>query len=291
LQIGDAEAKVHGIGAKADIRLHELGDIDSIVDIVGAAIAIDALKIDEIYSSPVNFGRAILNTKGGVLPAPSPASLELLKGSPVSVSAVEAELVTPTGAGILKTLAKLFGACPEMRIGRVGYGAGTKEFDGMPNMLRVVIGEKGPPAAAGRIVAVETNIDDMNPQHFEYLFERLFKEGALDVYTTNIQMKKSRPAFKLTVLAEPASLERLSKIIFSETTSIGLRFQEWNRYKLDRKIVKVRTRYGAVRVKVSCGSARDITISPEYDDCARLARAKKIPLRKIYDEAKAKINS
>ncbi|MDP3804816.1 MAG: nickel pincer cofactor biosynthesis protein LarC, partial [Candidatus Omnitrophota bacterium] len=215
--IGDAERKVHGISSKQDIHLHELGDIDSIVDIVGTAVALDELGIDEVYSSDITLGRTMIDTKAGVLPIPSPASLELLKGIPTRISDIEAELVTPTGAGILKSLSKGFGEMPKMKISSVGYGAGSWDLKERPNMLRVIIGERKESFIEDKIYVVETNIDDMSPQNFEYLFEKLFKEGALDVYTTNIQMKKSRPAFKLTVLVEPSRLEKISSAIFNET--------------------------------------------------------------------------
>lgn len=285
-KIGGVERKVHGVSSRRDIHLHELGDIDSIIDIVGTAIAIDELGIDEVYSSTITLGRTIIDTKAGVLPAPSPASLELLKGIPTRISDIEAELVTPTGAGILKSLSKDFGEMPQMKISSIGYGAGSINLKERPNMLRVIIGERKESFIEDKIYVVETNIDDMSPQAFEYLFEKLFKEGALDVYTTNIQMKKSRPAFKLTVLVEPSKLDKISSIVFSETTTIGLRFYEANRFKLERKFVKVSTRYGSLKVKVSTGPDDILTVSPEYEECARLARKKNVPLKTIYEEAK-----
>lgn len=289
--IGSAEAKIHNIRDERNIHLHELGDVDSIVDIVGTAVAIDELGIDAVYSSSITFGRTVIDTKVGTLPIPSPASLGLLKNVPARISNIEAELVTPTGAGILKSLSKGFGEMPQMKISSIGYGAGSKNLEEMPNMLRVIIGEGKASFMEDRILVVETNIDDMSPQGFEYLFERLFKEGALDVYTTNIQMKKSRPAFKLTVLVEPSKLGKISSIIFSETTTIGLRFYEAARFKLERKFVRAKTRYGAVGVKVSRGPGDLLTVSPEYEECARLAREKNVPLRTIYDEAKKATSS
>ena len=284
--IGRAESKIHGISGKKELHLHELGDIDSIVDIAGVAIAIDALGIDEIYSSVVGFGRTILNTRGGVLPAPSPASLEILRGVPVKISEIDSELVTPTGAGILKALSKGFGDMPQMKVSAVGYGAGTEELGEIPNMLRVIIGESAAAFEEDKAFVIETNIDDMNPQNFEYLFEKLLKEGALDAYTTTVQMKKSRPAFKLTVLSDRSKLERLCSIIFSETTSIGIRYHEVDRFKLRRETVKVGTRYGDIKVKLSKGPDDILTISPEYEECARAARARGVPLKRVYEEAK-----
>ncbi|MCX5668378.1 MAG: nickel pincer cofactor biosynthesis protein LarC [Candidatus Omnitrophica bacterium] len=284
--IGTAESKIHGISDKKRLHLHELGDIDSIVDIVGVAIAIDALRIDEIYSSSVSFGRTILNTKGGVLPAPGPASLEILKGVPVEVSGIDSELVTPTGAGILKALSKGFGDMPQMKVSEIGYGAGTKSLSEIPNMLRVIIGESAAAFEEDRAFVIETNIDDMNPQNFEYLFEKLLKEGALDAYTTTVQMKKSRPAFKLTVMSDRSKLERLCSIIFSETTSIGIRYYEVDRFKLRRETVKVNTRYGNIKVKLSRGPDDILTVSPEYEECVRVARARGVPLKRVYEEAR-----
>ena len=283
--IGAAESKIHGVSDKKKLHLHELGDIDSIIDIVGTAIAIDALGIDEIYSSGVNFGRTLLHTKAGVLPAPSPAAFEILKGVCVKVSEIDSELVTPTGAGILKALCRGFGDMPGMKVSDIGYGAGTKELSVIPNMLRIMIGERKGAFEEDRIFVAETNIDDMNPQHFEYLFEKLLKEGALDAYTTSIQMKKSRSAFKLTVLSDRSKLERLCSVIFSETTSIGIRYYEADRFKLRREIVKVGTKYGNIKVKLSRGPDDILTVSPEYEECVKIARTKGVPLKKVYEEA------
>ncbi|MDP2929465.1 MAG: nickel pincer cofactor biosynthesis protein LarC [Candidatus Omnitrophota bacterium] len=284
--IGAAESKIHGIGDKKKLHLHELGDIDSIIDIVGTAIAIDALGIDEIYSSGVNLGRTLLHTKAGVLPAPGPATLEILKGVGVKVSGIDSELVTPTGAGILKALCRGFGDMPEMKVSDIGYGAGTNELSEIPNMLRIIIGDRKGAFEEDRIFVIETNIDDMNPQNFEYLFEKLLKDGALDAYTTIIQMKKSRAAFKLTVLSDRSKLERLCSVIFSETTSIGIRYYEADRFKLRREIVKVSTKYGNIKVKLSTGPDNILTVSPEYEECVKIARAKDVPLKKVYEEAK-----
>lgn len=284
--IGEVEAKIHGITDKSKLSLHELGDIDSIIDIVGTAIAFDKLGIEEIYSSSIHFGRTLVNTRHGVLPTPSPAALELLKGVPAKISDIDAELVTPTGAGILKTMVKSFGEMPQMKVAHIGHGAGTAELKELPNMLRVMIGERHAAFKKDRVFVIETNIDDMSPQHFEYLFEKLFKEGALDAYTTSIQMKKTRPAFKLTVLSTPSIFDKMCSIIFKETPSIGLRFHEQNRYKLEREMVKVDTGYGKVKVKLSRGPDNILTVSPEYEDCARLARSKKVPLKVVYDAAK-----
>lgn len=288
--MGAAEARVHGIKKGSSVRLHELGSTDSIVDVVGCAIAIDSLGIEEVYASAVTTGTGFARSAHGKLPVPAPAAIELLRGVPVKVGGSDHELVTPTGAAILKTLVKKFGEPPEVKVENIGYGAGSRDDkDGVPNMLRVMIGETSDVFSEDTVSVIETNIDDMNPQGFEYLFERLFKEGALDAYVTNIHMKKSRPGFKLTVLAQCRDKERLSSVIFNETTTIGLRFYKADRLKLKRKTVNVKTGSGNVSVKLSSSPGGIITASPEYDECVRLARKSGQPFKKIYEEAKAAV--
>lgn len=284
--LGRAEARVHGRAQGRDVRLHEAGEIDSIVDIVGTAIAVDELGIDEVRASVVTMGRSSARTAHGIIPIPGPAALEALKGVPVAITETDAELVTPTGACILKALAKSFGPMPAMEVAEVGYGAGARSLDGMPNLLRIVIGEAAPAFANGRAVVVETNIDDMNPQYFEYVAERLFAEGALDVYTTPIQMKKSRPGITLSVICDPGRIDAIAAIIFRETTTIGVRYYEVGRRTLERTTEKARTKFGDVRVKVSSGPGGVRTVSPEYDDCVRLARAARAPLKTVYEAAR-----
>jgi len=288
--LGRAEAKIHGIRRPSSVSFHEVGDIDSIVDIVGVSVAMDEMGIDDAAASIVNMGTGFACTAHGAIPLPGPAAVELLKGAPVRICDIDGELVTPTGAAILKTLVKSYGSMPVMKISTTGYGAGSKDFRRAPNMLRVLIGDSPPGNARDRVTAIETNIDDMNPQFFEYVFERLFDAGALDVYITDILMKKSRPGFKLTVLCEQDKIDKLCGILFRETTSIGVRFLEYDRFKLKRKIVNAKTRFGQVRVKVSKGPDGIRVVSPEYDDCVKIAWSKKIPLRKVYDEAKSKIS-
>jgi len=283
--IASAEARIHGVSDRRSLYLHELGDIDSIVDIVGIAIAIDKLGIDEVYSSAVSMGRTIVRTAHGNLPIPGPATLELLRGVPVAISGIEAELVTPTGAGILKTLAKGFGPMPQIALSGIGYGAGTQQLKEMPNMLRVVIGERAARFDSDKVMVVETCIDDMNPQHVEYISEKLFKNGALDVYSTPIQMKKTRPAFKLTALCEAADLQKISSVILKETTTIGVRFYEAGRFRLARRTVRARTKYGTIDVKVASGPGGIFKAMPEYEHCARVARQKNVPLSAVCDEA------
>jgi pyridinium-3,5-bisthiocarboxylic acid mononucleotide nickel chelatase len=284
--IGAAEAKVHGVRSKESVYLHELGELDSIIDIVGAAIAIDSLGIDEVRSSNIRMGRTLASTMHGTIPIPGPAALELLKGVPVDIVEIRAELVTPTGAGIIKTLSNGFGAMTGMKVSAIGYGAGSRNLEEMPNMLRVVIGETPALFKGDTVTVVEANIDDMNPQYFEYVFERLFAEGALDVFITPILMKKSRPAFKLAAICVPGEAEKISAVMLTETTTIGVRFYEVARITLERKTVKVRTEYGEVSVKLSRMPDGELSVSPEYEDCARAARRAGSPLKLVYEQAR-----
>jgi uncharacterized protein (TIGR00299 family) protein len=288
LALGRAEAKIHGCRLD-DVHFHEIGNIDSIVDIVGTAIAVSELGIDKCHSSEVAVGRGRVNTRGGLLPLPSPAAAEILKGVPVRMSSSEGELVTPTGVAILKTLCDSFGAMPRMRIEKIGYGAGSSDFKEMPNMLRVMLGEPVRIYKEDKIVIVETNIDDMSPQVFDYLFDRLFEAGVRDVYVSQVYMKKSRPAFQLNVLADEHLLEKVASIIFEETTSIGLRYYTADRLKLERKVVNVDTKYGRVDVKLGMGPDGIKAVSPEYDACVRIAKNKKVPFKAVYEEARKKV--
>ncbi len=287
--IGAAEAKVHGARSKDSVYLHELGELDSIIDIVGAAIAIDSLGIDEIRSSSIRMGRTLVSTMHGTIPIPGPAALELLKGVPVDITEIRAELVTPTGAGIIKTLSSAFGAMPRMKVSAIGYGAGSRDLEEAPNMLRVIIGETLPPLKGDAVTVVEANIDDMNPQYFEYVFERLFAEGALDVFITPIYMKKTRPAFMLTAICYRNDCERISSTIMKETTTIGVRHYDTGRFALERSVRAVRTKYGPIKVKISTGSGGIRTSSPEYEDCLKTARRRRVSLRAVYDAAKAAV--
>ena len=285
--IGAAEAKVHGVRPGADVRLHELGELDSIVDIMGTAIAVDALGIDELHASPLTMGRTVIATHHGELPIPGPAAMELVKGIPVRIAPIDAELVTPTGAGIVKALARSFGPMPLATVSAVGYGAGSRDLAGVPNMLRVVIGERVGSLTEDTVTVIETAIDDMPPQHAAYASERLLAAGALDVCVTGVAMKKGRPGLMLTVLCAPSAAERVAAAIFRETPTIGVRCREERRYVLDRKVLRVKTRFGAVPVKVSSGPGAIRTATPEYEDCARLARARGVPLRSVIDAARA----
>ncbi len=278
-----AEAKVHG--EKFDnIHLHELGAVDCIIDIFGALIGLDILGIDKIYSSPLNIGSGNIKTEHGILPVPAPATVELLKDIPVYSSDIKFELTTPTGAALISMLAEGFGPLPGMRIFRVGVGAGDMDFKGHPNVLRVFIGEESGVRIQNpedRIMVIETNIDDMNPQVYEYVMEKLFKAGALDVFLTPVIMKKGRPGVKLTVLCSKNITENLVKIVFRETTSIGLRLYDVRRETLDRRIMSADTKYGKIRVKVSTYGNDVVKITPEYEDCKKTAKKLDIPLIEV----------
>ncbi len=279
--LGEAEARVHGI-ALADVHFHEVGAVDAIVDVTAAAIAVEALSIDRITCSPVALGHGSVVSAHGLLPLPAPATLELLAGIPTVPAHVAWETVTPTGAAILRTLVDEFGVLPAMTVERIGYGAGNDRPGPMPNVLRAVLGG-GAGLCRDRIAVIETNLDDFVPEHFDHLMERLFEAGALDVSLQHLQMKKNRPGFALRVLARPADRDALARIVFAESTAIGLRTLEWDRLLLERESVRLATPYGPVRVKVVRGVDGRRDFSPEYDDCKRAARKRGVPLREVVE--------
>ena len=287
--LAKAEAKVHG--CKVDeVHFHEVGAIDSIADIVGTAIGIEQLGIEKIYSSPLPLGSGWVETSHGRMPVPAPATLELLKGVPIVPSPVTSELTTPTGAAIIKTLAKDFGYMPRMKMESIGYGIGDKDFKEILNMLRVIIGEERDKGVGANnyspLRMIETNIDDMNPQIYDYLMARLFKKGALDVFLTPILMKKSRPAILLKVLCAENKKDSIVDMIFEETTTIGIRTYEVDRYCLERDVKWVSTPYGKVQVKISQRNGKSINIQPEYEDCKKIAEKKNVPLKQVMDAAR-----
>lgn len=278
-----AEAKVHGETFDA-AHLHELGAVDCIVDIFGTVIGLELLGIEKVYSSGVNTGGGSVRTKHGILPVPAPATAELLKGIPVYSGGIDYELTTPTGAVILKEISSSFGTIPDMVIEKIGIGAGNKDFKDKPNVLRILIGQGKKQRAESmeqKVAVIETTIDDMNPQIYEYVIERLFKAGALDVYLTQLIMKKGRPGIKLTVLCNSKEKEKMMKIIFEETTTIGLRFYEAQRRTLSREIKQVNTRFGRVNIKVSKLGNKVVRRTPEYEDCKKLAKKLNMPLIKV----------
>jgi uncharacterized protein (TIGR00299 family) protein len=276
----ETEAKVHGSGFQ-NTHLHELGAVDCIVDVFGALIGFHHLGVDEIYASPLNVGGGHVNSLHGILPVPAPATSELLRGVPVFSSHVPFELTTPTGASIVTHLAREFISFPAMTVSHIGVGAGERNIRRHPNVLRLYIGEgRGVSRESVPICVIETNIDDMNPQLFEYVMERLFREGALDVFLTQITMKKGRPGIKLTVLCHEEKLDNLSRIVLEETSSIGLRYYRTERRTLEREVRSKTTRLGKVRVKVS-RTGRGERTSPEYEDCKKIAKKHRIPLVEV----------
>ncbi len=289
-RLAQAEARIHGL-KKENVHFHGIGGLDSIIDVVGSLAAIKKLRIEKVLSSRLPLGRGWIEAHHGKIPSPAPATLELLKGMPVFGIPIHSELVTPTGAAIITTIAQLSERFPPMVVERVGYGAGERSFQSFPNLLRVVIGEGVKPFEEDRICVLETNIDDLNPQIYDHLSEMLMKEGALDVFLTPIQMKKNRPAILLTALCYPPKLEKISSIIFSETSSLGVRIYEAERRKLQRRVVKVKTNYGLVGVKVAELDGYLLTFSPEYEDCKRIARKERVSFQTVYDEAKEKAKS
>ncbi len=280
----EAEANVHGETFE-NVHLHELGGIDCIIDIFGSLIGFEIHEIEEVYTSPINLGSGSVKTTHGILPVPAPATTELLKGYPVYYSNKPFELTTPTGAAIISGLDSKFSTLPEMIIENIGYGAGNKDFEKMPNVLRLIIGRKlKKERHDDSVMIIETNIDDMNPQIYEDVMEKLFNEGAIDVFLENIIMKKGRPAVKLNILAREDSLKRLTDILFKETTTIGVRFYKAERRVLDREIKKIKTRYGDVRFKLSRLDNQLINISPEYDDLKSISKRTGLPIKRILEE-------
>jgi uncharacterized protein (TIGR00299 family) protein len=289
-RLAEAEAKVHGTTPDR-VHFHEVGAVDALVDIVGSVIGLEHLGITEIIGSPVNVGSGTVHTAHGKLPVPAPATVELLRNIPLYSSSITFELTTPTGAAILSTLAASFGLLPQMKVDRIAHGAGNKDFSHTPNVLRLMIGELLPAYDEDRSTLIETNIDDMNPQLYDHVIERLLAQGAQDAYLTPIIMKKGRPAILLSVLCDRMNTDAVLDTLFRETTSIGVRIGETGRKKLQREVRQVETSYGTVRVKVSRRGDEIMTVTPEYGDCKMLAEEKKVPLKSVIEEAKAKSTS
>ena len=284
-RLAEAEAKVHGTSVE-QVYFHEVGAVDAIVDVVGACCGLRRLEIEEVYASALPLGGGWVDTAHGRLPVPAPATVELLKGAPTYGGPVEKELVTPTGAAILTTLCRGFGPMPPMTVKATGCGAGSLDLP-HPNLLRLMIGEPVEPLREQRLTVLETNIDDMNPEFYDHLMERLFAAGALEVYLTPIVMKKSRPGTLVSVLTEPAWVEALSEILFRETSTLGLRVMEVARRCLEREWREVETEYGRVRVKLGLLRGEIVTAAPEYEDCKRLALARGAPVKAVYEAARA----
>lgn len=281
----DAEAKVHGKSLNK-VHLHELSGVDCLVDVFGTLAGLSLLGVDRVYSSPVNTGAGTVISEHGILPVPAPATAEILKGVPVYSSGIPFELTTPTGAVIVKSLSSGFGEIPVFTLERIGCGAGARDLKDMPNILRIFTGNTYSGLKGDTITVIETNIDDMNPQIYEYLFDKLFHSGALDVFLTTIMMKKNRPGIKVSILCNTDRRDALISILLRETTTIGVRYYETNRVTLDREFRTAQTKFGTVRLKVS-GSGKSFSkCSPEFDDCRKLAKKKNIPLLVVIEEAK-----
>lgn len=285
-RLAEAEAKVHQTTPDR-IHFHEVGAIDAIVDIVGVCIALERLGVEAVHCAPLPMGRGFAECAHGTIPLPAPAVVELVRGVPVYSVDEEGELVTPTGAALMTTLAARFGPMPRMTIQTVGYGAGKRRFRNRPNLLRVIIGETVEDAFSGapEIAVLETNLDDFSPQFYETLSERLFAEGAVDVFLAPIQMKKGRPATLLTVLAPPERAEALAGAIFTETTTLGIRFNTMRRLCLEREWVTVETAYGPIRVKVGRWRGTETTAAPEWEEVKAAARAHHAPVKAVYQAA------
>jgi pyridinium-3,5-bisthiocarboxylic acid mononucleotide nickel chelatase len=298
--LGEAEAKVHNTDIES-VHFHEVGAVDAIVDIVGAAVGAEALGVDEIICSPLNVGGGTVKCAHGVFPVPAPATIELLKDAPIYSSGVQKELVTPTGAAIVKTLVTRFGSLPAMRVEKSGYGAGSREIAGHPNVVRLVIGEAvsaedishalesrttiAEHTTTENISVLEANLDDLSPQVFGYVMDRLLEEGALDVFGIPVQMKKNRPGMLLTVLCKPQDADRLTHLIFTETTTLGVRRRNEQRQALSRRWVSVTTPWGDVRMKIASMNGTVTNYAPEYEDCRQIAATQHVPLKMVMQEA------
>ena len=282
-RLGEAEGRIHGVPVE-EVRFHEVGAVDSIVDIVGSVLGLHLLGIEEVWCSPATVGSGSVRGAHGEIPLPGPAALELLRGFPLRQRDCGFELTTPTGAAISTTLARGFGPMPTMTVETIGYGAGDDRPGPVPNVLRLAIGEReeAPRPAGDRVVALETSVDDMSPQWIGYLVDRLLEEGALDVTVAPIQMKKSRPGHEIRVLAPPGKDAALAGLLFAETTTLGIRRTEVERLVLERTIETVSTPWGEVRIKVGRREGRPVTASPEYEDVQRLARSARVPFKEVH---------
>jgi pyridinium-3,5-bisthiocarboxylic acid mononucleotide nickel chelatase len=285
--LGEAEAAVHDVPLEK-IHFHEVGAVDAIVDIVGACIGFASLGIEQFTCSALNVGGGTAKMAHGVLPVPAPATARLLLGKPSYSTGLQKELVTPTGAAIVATLCQSFGPQPLLRVESIGYGAGTADLDGQPNVLRIMVGEslgRSEPAFDEEIRVIEANLDDLNPQICGYFVEKALAAGALDVFTTPVQMKKGRPGTLLTLLSKPGDAHKLMDLVFAETTTFGLRSYIAGRRLLPREWQSVQTRFGEVRMKIARVNGRVLQVSPEFEDCRRLAEEKKVALREVMEEA------
>jgi hypothetical protein len=279
-RLGEAEAVIHGTPLD-QVHLHEVGALDSIIDIVGTVFAMETLGVDRVVASPLNVGSGMVRTAHGLYPIPAPATVRLLRNAPIYAGAQKVEMVTPTGALLVTGYAQEFGPVPPMRVTQIGYGAGNRDFADMPNVMRVIIGESDAAVASHTVVVIEAEIDDMNPQIFGVLMDHLLAQGSLDVFYTPIQMKKNRPGTLLSVIAAPTDRQALTGTIFRETTTIGVRYREMTRECLDRRTVTVSTAVGEVRIKVAERNGQIMNAAPEFEDCVRLAGEHNVPAKDV----------
>jgi pyridinium-3,5-bisthiocarboxylic acid mononucleotide nickel chelatase len=283
--LAEAEAKVHHTTPE-QVHFHEVGAVDSLVDIVAAAWGIDQLGLSDVMVSTLPMGTGFVKSRHGIIPVPAPATVELLAGFPVRLNDGSSEMVTPTGAAVLKAFARPASGILQFEIERIGYGAGTRDFADRPNVLRLLVGHEGGAFDADELLEIAASIDDLNPQIYDHVCERLFAAGARDVTITPTIMKKGRPGIILSVLAEAQLREQIAMIVFSETSTIGIRSHPVSRLKLPRRTISVETRFGVLRVKVSGIDSSPLTVAPEYDDCHRAALAHDVPLKLVMDEAR-----
>ncbi len=285
-RLADAEARAHGTTREA-VHFHDVGAVDAIVDVTGGVVALHLLGAEAVHVSALPLGGGLADGPHGKIPVPGPGTAELLRGFPVVDTGVRAELVTPTGAAILTTLAASAGRMPAMTVQAVGYGAGTMDLPGTPNVLRCFVGATAEAGGDETVLQVETTIDDMSPQLYEPLVERLFEAGALDVFLTPVVMKRGRPGVVVTALAPHDRLDAVSRALFEESPTIGVRWSEWRRTRLEREMVTLPTAYGAIPFKVSRLSRRVVTVTPEFAEVLRIAREKSLPVREVLDQARA----
>jgi len=286
-RLGEAEARIHGVPVE-EVHFHEVGAVDAIVDIVGACLGLEWLGIERVTCSALNLGGGVVRAAHAFLPVPAPATADLLRGVPTYSTGIAHELVTPTGAAILTTVAAEFGPQPRMRVGAIGYGAGEADLPEQANVLRLFVGEAAAEVSVAwdeETVVIEANLDDMNPQIYGYFMERALHAGALDVFSAPVQMKKGRPGTLLTVLCREEDAERLIRLVFAETTTIGVRSHTVRRRCLARGSVTVGTTYGPVRIKLASANGKVVNAAPEYEDCRRIAAEKNVPLRQVLAEA------
>ena len=283
-RLAETEARIHQTTTDR-VHLHEVGALDSIVDIVGGVFALEWFGAERIVASPLNVGSGTVSCDHGTLPVPAPATAALVEGVPVYAGPVVGELLTPTGALLITEFATEYGVLPGMRIDRIGYGAGTLDPEGHPNVLRVLVGEDTDDAKSEQLMVVECEIDDMNTQMFGVLMDRLYEAGAVDVFYAPVYMKKNRPGTHVTVLVGPAGLEAVSATLFQESSTIGLRYSEVSREVLSRELVPVSTRYGKVRCKVASRNSVVVNVAPEFEDCKRLAEEFGVSVKKVHAAA------